>query len=128
MSLRERKKEEGLGCSMDFEMCNRHCGTEGAWSPREPHVPSVRGKGIASFPVGRGGLALQFLRSAAFCLLTGNPPTVQCELISGLLDCLLEFRELEFLLDLTAAVIRSPSSLYQSDLQRENAVAWPTVR
>ena len=33
MSLRERKKEEGLGCSIYFEMCNRHCGTEGARSP-----------------------------------------------------------------------------------------------
>ena len=66
-----------------------------------------------------GNWFYKFLKNTGF-LSARNPPTVQCELISGLLDCLLEFRELEFLLDLTAAVIRSPSSLYQSDLQREN--------
>lgn len=90
-----------------------------------PYVPSVRGKGSDSFPLERGELASELLRSAACSLRTGNPPIVQVGLIPGHLDGLLELKDLKFLLDLTAIIILSPSSLYSSDLQRENTVAWP---
>ena len=42
----------------------------------------------------------KFLRSACFHLTTRNPPIVQVDPISGYLDCLLEFGELESSLDL----------------------------
>jgi hypothetical protein len=50
-----------------------------------------------------GELALLFLRDAGFRLSCGNPPppVVQAELISGHLDSILGFVELEFPLELT---------------------------
>lgn len=45
----------------------------------------------------------KFLRNAGFYLTARNNPTVQVELISGHLDSLLEFGELEIPLDLTSS-------------------------
>lgn len=41
--------------------------------------------------------------SAVFYLTARNPPIVRVELISGYVDCLLHFGELEFPLDLTVS-------------------------
>ena len=44
----------------------------------------------------------KFLSNAGFYLTARNPPVVQFEPISEYMDCLLEFGELEFPLDLTS--------------------------
>lgn len=46
-----------------------------------------------------GEQASQVPENAGFYLIAQNPPVIQLGLISGYLDCLLKFEELEFLLD-----------------------------
>ena len=62
--------------------------------------PSVTGKGNDSF-LADGKWFHKFLRNVDFYLTTRNPPKVQVKLISGYLECLLEFGKLECPLDLT---------------------------
>ena len=50
---------------------------------------------------GRGKQVCKFLRNAGFYLTFRKPSTVHVELISGYLDCLVEFGEFEFPLHLT---------------------------
>lgn len=77
------------------------CDPEGFWRPaftgvligttRRDNVPLVRAKGneVNHFP--------KFLRNADIYITSRNPPIVQFVLMSGYLDCLLEFKELIFL-------------------------------
>lgn len=54
-------------------------------------------------PLVHGNWFPQCLRNVGFYLTLRNPPAVQVELVSGYLDSLSEFWELEFSFDLTKA-------------------------
>lgn len=82
-------------------MCNKHCDVEGAWQPvcacdcrdnsTENHsVPSDRWEPVSPVPEESWPLPRH-----------QYPCVVPVELISGCLDCTLEFGELGFPLDLT---------------------------
>lgn len=81
--------------------------------------PSVTGKGNDSV-LADGKWFHKFLRYADFYLATRNPPKVQVKLISGYLECLLEFGKLECPLDLTEeGKNQMASNIFISKLSQE---------
>lgn len=102
----------------DFETHNKYLyvGTEGAWRPAwvlicsrrymsmEPFVTPARGVGNYT----DGNWCHKFLRNAGFYLTLRKPLLIQVELISGYTDCLLDFGELEFPLDLRGMISKGP--------------------